>query len=39
MKKIVLSIAIICAFYISGCNTVQGAGRDLESLGGAIQGK
>ena len=38
LKLGVLLIAVfICAVYLSGCNTIQGAGEDVESLGGSIQ--
>lgn len=29
--------AVICALLLSGCNTTQGAGKDIEKLGEGIQ--
>jgi predicted small secreted protein len=28
---------IVCAFVLSGCNTVRGVGQDIEKAGEAIQ--
>lgn len=36
MKKIILITATFC-FILSGCNTVQGAGEDIQKGGQAIQ--
>jgi predicted small secreted protein len=30
--------AMVCALMLSGCNTTQGAGKDIEKLGEGIQG-
>jgi entericidin B len=39
-KKIVASFALISIFAIfAGCNTIEGAGEDIESGGEAIQNK
>ena len=35
MKKIATLIALSAAFVLAGCNTVKGAGRDIESVGQA----
>ncbi len=36
-SKSILAIAILAAVAMSGCNTVEGAGKDVESAGEAIQ--
>lgn len=36
MKKLVLFAVLAASFAIAACNTVQGAGRDLEAAGGAV---
>lgn len=35
MRKIALAILISASFLVSACNTVKGAGRDIESVGEA----
>ena len=38
MKKAILSIvALSFAFLLAGCNTVKGAGQDIQRAGGAIE--
>ncbi len=37
MKKSVLAI-LLAALALSACNTIQGAGRDIEGAGEAISG-
>jgi predicted small secreted protein len=37
-KKLVMAAAVLPAFYLSACNnTVEGAGKDIENAGEAIQ--
>lgn len=36
-SRSVLLVAILAALSVSGCNTVEGAGKDMESAGEAIQ--
>lgn len=36
-SRSVVAIAILAALSLSGCNTVDGAGKDMESAGEAIQ--
>ncbi len=36
-NKSILAIAILAAVAMSGCNTMEGAGKDVESAGEAIQ--
>ncbi len=35
MRKLLIGLALGAAFVTSGCNTVQGVGRDIESVGRA----
>ena len=35
MRKVVLAGLVAATFLISGCNTVKGAGRDIQSVGQA----
>ena len=35
MKKIAILFAI--AFVLAGCNTIRGAGQDIQKAGGAIE--
>jgi predicted small secreted protein len=37
-KKIVLGLGLSALIALSACNTVHGAGKDLESAGGAVAG-
>ncbi len=38
MKKTVMMIvALVASFVLSGCNTVQGMGKDVERLGEKVQ--
>jgi len=38
LKLGVLVIAVfICIIYLSGCNTLEGVGKDVESLGESVQ--
>ena len=41
MKKIILAIAAFCSVAVltTACNTMQGAGKDLERAGEKIQDK
>lgn len=32
-----LALAIVAALVLAGCNTVKGAGKDIESAGEAVQ--
>jgi predicted small secreted protein len=36
MRKIVTAAALASAMLVAACNTLEGAGRDLESAGGAV---
>ena len=33
----VLLLAMMAAMFVSGCNTVEGAGKDIESAGEEVQ--
>lgn len=35
MRKLLIGLALSAAFVTSACNTVQGVGRDIESVGRA----
>ncbi|MEP3226989.1 MAG: entericidin A/B family lipoprotein [Parasphingorhabdus sp.] len=35
MRKILVSLAVSSAFLLGACNTVQGVGQDIESVGRA----
>jgi predicted small secreted protein len=37
MKKIVLILAALSVFSLSACNTMQGAGKDVEKAGDKVQ--
>jgi entericidin B len=39
MKYNTLLLALICAFTLSACNTMEGAGQDIEAAGEAIEGE
>lgn len=39
MKKCLLMMVTVCLFALSGCETMQGMGKDLQKLGGAIEKK
>lgn len=36
MNKFALLLALAASFAVSACNTVAGAGKDVESAGGAV---
>ena len=36
MRKLALLLAIAASFAVAACNTVEGAGQDLEAAGEAI---
>jgi len=36
MKKITLAMAALAALGLTACNTVEGAGKDLQSAGSAV---
>jgi len=43
MKKTLATLFALCfvcglSFTLAGCNTVQGAGQDIQKAGGAIEG-
>jgi predicted small secreted protein len=37
LKTAVAAVAIAAALLVSACNTVEGAGRDLQSAGSAVE--
>ncbi|HOB45541.1 MAG TPA: entericidin A/B family lipoprotein [Zoogloea sp.] len=37
MRKFVVLIGVFAVVFLSGCNTVQGLGKDIEKGGEAIQ--
>lgn len=39
MKKFILTLAALCsvAMFTTGCNTIEGAGRDIERAGDKIE--
>ena len=37
IKKLSLAALVASTFIVSACNTVKGAGRDLESAGSAVK--
>jgi predicted small secreted protein len=37
VRKIIALVAIASGFVLTACNTVEGAGRDVESVGKATQ--
>jgi predicted small secreted protein len=37
LKNAVTTVAIAAALLVSACNTVEGAGRDLQSAGSAVE--
>ncbi len=37
MIKLIGSLLLISAFALTGCNTVEGMGKDLEKAGEAVQ--
>lgn len=39
MKKILIVLAISSQLLLSACNTVRGAGKDVESVGDCADGK
>jgi predicted small secreted protein len=38
MRKLIVLAAAAAALWVSGCNTVSGVGRDVESAGKAVAG-
>jgi predicted small secreted protein len=38
MKTLATLFALCFAFALAGCNTVQGAGQDIQKAGSAIEG-
>ena len=39
MKKLTLLVLLACAVLLTGCNTMQGLGKDLTTLGNKIEKK
>ena len=39
MKKLIVLVLIAYAVVLSGCNTVQGLGKDIEKVGEKLQKK
>lgn len=37
MNKIMMFVVLGCALVLTGCNTVQGIGKDIEKAGEAVQ--
>jgi predicted small secreted protein len=37
MKKLALIFALSTGFVLAACNTVEGAGRDVQSVGNAVE--
>ena len=37
MKQLLMMFAIISVFLVAGCNTMEGAGKDIERAGEEIQ--
>ena len=37
MKTVVTLLALCFAFGLAGCNTVQGAGQDIQKAGSAVE--
>ncbi len=37
MKKLIISTLVGASLFLSACNTVEGAGKDLQSAGEAIE--
>ncbi len=35
MRKVAIALVTVAALALAGCNTVKGAGRDIESVGQA----
>ena len=36
MSKLVVSVALAASFLLAACNTVEGAGEDMQSAGEAV---
>lgn len=36
-KTVIMIVALVASFALSGCNTVQGMGKDVERLGEKVQ--
>ena len=39
MKKMLIPIVMLMVISLSGCETMEGLGRDLQNLGDSIEGK
>lgn len=39
MKKLLIILAVSSGLLVSACNTVKGAGKDVESVGDCADGK
>jgi predicted small secreted protein len=39
MKKILIPIAMLMVISLSGCETMEGLGRDLQNLGDSVEEK
>jgi predicted small secreted protein len=39
MKKILMALALSSGLFVAACNTVEGAGRDVQSVGECADGK
>jgi predicted small secreted protein len=36
-SMLVAAVALAVAFVVGGCNTIEGAGKDIKATGGAIE--
>jgi predicted small secreted protein len=39
MKKILMALVLSSGLFVAACNTVEGAGRDVQSVGECADGK
>ena len=39
MKKFILALAVLGSFSVAACNTVSGAGEDLQSASNSVENK
>ena len=37
MKQLILACSVLCLLFLSSCNTVEGVGKDVESVGSTIK--
>ncbi|RNA64899.1 entericidin A/B family lipoprotein [Prosthecochloris sp. ZM_2] len=37
MKNVIMACCFLCALVLSSCNTIEGIGKDTESVGESIQ--